>query len=350
MNDRPAGALRLAALLLLGVMVAAPVGLVPVPAAADEVNLYSHRHYEEDERVFALFTERTGIAVNVVRAEADQLMERLRSEGAASPADLLVTVDAGRLHRAKTEGLLQPVESAELEELVPESMRDPEGHWFAFTARARVMIYAPDRVAADELSTYEALAARQWRGRLLTRSSGNIYNQSLLASMIAQHGEAAAEEWARAVRGNMARPPQGNDRDQIRAVAAGLADVAIANTYYLGLMQASDDAADREAASKVAVFFPNQDDRGAHINVSGAGVVRHAKNPEAAVKLLEFLASEEIQKRYASANFEYPLSLEVDGSEVLNGWGAFKADPLPLNRLGELNAEAVRIFDRVGWE
>ena len=336
--------------LMLGGLLAAPLGLAPAPVAADEVNLYSHRHYEEDERVFALFTERTGIEVNVVRAEADQLMERLRSEGAATPADLLITVDAGRLHRAKSDGLLRPVQSGPLNELVPESMRDPDGHWFAFTARARALIYAPDRVQPAELSTYEALTERHWRGRLLTRSSTNIYNQSLLASMIAHHGEAAAEDWARAVRGNMARPPQGNDRDQIRAVAAGLADVAIANTYYLGLMQASDDAADREAAAKVAVFFPNQGDRGTHINVSGAGVTRHSKNPEAAVKLLEFLASEEIQKRYAAANHEYPLSLEVDGSEVLSGWGGFKADGLPLNRLGELNAEAVRIFDRVGWE
>lgn len=324
----------------------------PFTAGAEEVNLYSHRHYEEDDRIFALFTERTGITVNVVKAEADQLMERLASEGAASPADLLITVDAGRLHRAKTEGLLQPIQSEALERAVPEHLRDPDGHWFGFTTRARALIYAPDRVQPAELSTYEALAERQWRGRILTRSSTNIYNQSLLASIIAASDAATAGQWARAVRGNMARPPQGNDRDQIRAVAAGLADVAIANTYYLGLMLVSDDPADRAAAAKVAVFFPNQGEgqRGTHINVSGAGVVKHAKNPEAAVKLLEFLTSPEVQKRYASANHEYPLSMEIDGSEILASWGAFKADPLPLGRLGELNAEAVRIFDRVGWE
>ena len=338
--------LALAGALFLAQQIAMP------SVQADEVNLYSHRHYEEDDRVFALFTERTGIRVNVVKAEADQLMERLRSEGEASPADLLITVDAGRLHRAKTEGLLQPVRSETLNQAVPEHMRDPDGHWFAFTARARVFIYAPGRVKPAEMSTYEALVDRQWRGRLLSRSSTNIYSQSLLASIIAHSNATDAEQWARSVRANMARPPQGNDRDQIRAVAAGLADVAIANTYYLGLMLNSDDPADRKAAAKVAVFFPNQeaDQRGTHINISGAGVVKHSKNPEAAVRLLEFLTSPEIQKRYAAANYEYPLSLDVDGSETLKAWGEFRADRLPLNRLGELNNEAVRIFDRSGWE
>lgn len=320
-----------------------------LPAFANELTLYSHRHYKSDDALFAAFTKQTGIKVNVVKAGADELIERLKAEGANTPADVLITADAGRLVRAEKEGLLQPVQSKSLEDRIPASLRDPEGHWFGFTKRARVIIYAKDRVKPSDLSTYEDLAESKWRGRILARSSANIYNQSLLASVISHHGAAKAQEWARAVRGNMARPPQGSDRDQLRAVAAGLGDVAIVNTYYFGLLVNSTEAADRAAAAKLAVFFPNQNDRGTHVNISGAGVTKASKNREAAVKLLEFLASDEAQKVFPIETSEYPVVPSVEWSELQKSWGKFKEDALNLSVLGELNEEAVRTFNRAGW-
>jgi iron(III) transport system substrate-binding protein len=320
-----------------------------LPAFANELTLYSHRHYESDDALFAAFTKQTGIKVNVVKAGADELIERLKAEGANTRADILITADAGRLVRAEKEGLLQPVRSKSLEDRIPASLRDPEGHWFGFTKRARVIIYAKDRVKPSDLSTYEDLADSKWRGRILARSSANIYNQSLLASVIAHQGQAKAQEWARAVRGNMARPPQGSDRDQLRAVAAGLGDVAIVNTYYFGLLVNSTEAADREAAAKLAVFFPNQNDRGTHVNISGAGITKASKNRAAAVKLLEFLASDEAQKVFPLETSEYPVVPSVEWSALQESWGKFKDDTLNLSVLGELNEEAVRTFNRAGW-
>jgi iron(III) transport system substrate-binding protein len=320
-----------------------------LPAFANELTLYSHRHYESDDALFAAFTKQTGIKVNVVKAGADELIERLKAEGANTRADILITADAGRLVRAEKEGLLQPVRSKSLEDRIPASLRDPEGHWFGFTKRARVIIYAKDRVKPSDLSTYEDLADSKWRGRILARSSANIYNQSLLASVIAHQGQAKAQEWARAVRGNMARPPQGSDRDQLRAVAAGLGDVAIVNTYYFGLLVNSTEAADREAAAKLAVFFPNQNDRGTHVNISGAGITKASKNRAAAVKLLEFLASDEAQKVFPLETSEYPVVPSVEWSALQKSWGKFKDDTLNLSVLGELNEEAVRTFNRAGW-
>lgn len=319
--------------------------------SAGVVNVYSHRHYAVDQELFDRFQESTGIRVNVVTASADELLTRLEAEGAASPADLVVTVDAGRLVRAAERGLLQPVRSAVLEEVIPAPLRDPEGLWFGLTQRARVLVYAPGRVSPEELSTYEDLADPRWRGRILTRSSGNIYNQSLMASVMAARGPEAAEAWARGLAENFAREPQGGDRDQILDVAAGIADVAIVNTYYLGLLVASTDPAEREIAAKVAVFFPNQGegDRGTHVNISGAGVTRHAPNPEHAVRLLEFLVSEEAQALYAEANHEYPVREGIRWAPSLEGWGTFRADPLELVQLGVLNAEAVQAMDRAGW-
>src|SRR5690554_5628905 len=275
------------------------------------VNVYSHRHYEADQQLFARFTEETGIRVNVVTASADELITRLENEGKNSPADVLITVDAGRLHRAKEKGLLQPVRSEVLETSVPSSYRDPEGYWFGLTRRARVFIYDPARVKPGELSTYEGLADPKWKGRILARSSGNVYNQSLLASLIASTGEEAAERWARGVAANLARPPAGGDTDQIKAVAAGVGDVAIANTYYFGRLLASSDAEERRLAERLAIFFPNQDGRGAHVNVSGAGVTASSKNVANAIRLLEFLASEEAQRIFSEANLEYPVNPRV---------------------------------------
>jgi iron(III) transport system substrate-binding protein len=316
----------------------------------DVVNVYSHRHYDTDEALFQRFTEETGVRVRVVTASADELIARLEREGAASPADVLITVDAGRLHRAKERGLLQPVQSEALESVIPAHLRDPDGFWFSLTSRARIIAYAVDRVdPEEELSTYEELSDPRWAGRIVARSSENIYNVSHLASIIAAHGVEEAESWVEGVVANFARPPQGNDTDQIRDVAAGIGDVALVNSYYVGRLLDAPDEASRELARQVGIFFPNQEDRGTHINVSGAGVTAHAPNRDHAIALIEFLVSEEAQRAFAEANFEYPVRDGIAWAPALADWGEFRADTLDLARLGELNNEAVRTFDRGGW-
>ncbi|MBO01355.1 MAG: Fe(3+) ABC transporter substrate-binding protein [Candidatus Marinimicrobia bacterium] len=315
-----------------------------------QINIYSHRHYDSDKILFKKFTDQTGIKINVIKGSADQLIERLISEGGNSPADILFTVDAGRLHRAKVAGILQPIESKILRENIPPSMRDEDDYWFGLTVRARVLVYSKERVTPDQLSTYEDLANRKWRGKIAVRSSSNIYNQSLMASIIASNGSRKALSWAKSIRKNMARAPRGSDRDQARAVAAGLADVAIMNTYYLGILANSPDAKDREVFKKVSVFFPNQNDRGTHINVSGAGITKSSKNKKDAIKFLEFLSGSDSQKTFGSVNYEYPIKIEANQSELLNSWGPFKYDKLNLSVLGANNAEAVKLFDKAGWE
>jgi iron(III) transport system substrate-binding protein len=316
---------------------------------AGVVNVYSHRHYDTDQELFRRFTESTGILVNVQTASADELITRLETEGADSEADILVTVDAGRLQRAKARGLLRAVSSETLQANVPDNLRDPEGYWYGLTQRGRVIVYAKDRVSPEALSTYEDLADPKWRGKILVRSSENIYNQSLLASIIAVHGDDEAQRWAEAVVQNMARRPQGSDRDQVRDVAAGVGDLAIVNTYYLGLLFNGEDERDRALADQIGVFFPNQGDRGAHMNVSGAGVTAHSPNPENALRLLEFLTDTEAQIGYAEANYEYPVKPGIAWAETLLGWGEFRSDTLNLSVLGEFNARAVMVFDRAGW-
>jgi iron(III) transport system substrate-binding protein len=343
---RPLRALLLAPLALVGLG-----GLVAGCGGDDApvVNLYSHRHYDTDEALFRRFTEVTGIEVRVVSASADELLARLEREGEASPADVLITVDAGRLNRARELGLLQAVTSEALEAAVPRALRDPEGHWFGLTQRARIVAYARDRVDPAEIPTYESLGDPRWEGRIVARTSENIYNVSHLASIIAAHGEEEAEAWVRAMVANFARAPQGNDTDQIRDVAAGVGDVALVNSYYVGRLLNSDDPASRELADRVGVHFPNQEGRGVHMNVSGAGVTRHAPNLEHAIRFIEFLVSEEAQEAFAQGNFEYPVREGVAWSPTLEAWGSFRQDPLPLVRLGELNNAAVQIFDRGGW-
>jgi iron(III) transport system substrate-binding protein len=318
-------------------------------ADAGVVNVYSHRHYDTDDQLFQRFTERTGIKVNVVTAGADELIARLESEGASTQADVLITVDAGRLHRAKERGLLQPIASETLEQNIPEHLRDRDNMWFGLTRRARIIAYAKDRVQPSQLSTYEALAQPEWKGRVTVRSSDNVYNQSLLASIIAHNGADAAREWAQGIANNLSRQPSGGDTDQIKAIAAGTGDVAIVNSYYLARLQASDDAENRRIGEMIAPFFPNQGDRGTHVNVSGAGVTAHAKNRDNAVRLIEFLSSPEAQELFAQGNQEYPVNPAVQPSPTLAAWGEFRADTLNLSTLGELNAEAVRIFDAAGW-
>ena len=339
----------LRSLLAAAVLAGAAAAVFAEAARENEVNVYSHRHYDIDLQLYRQFEEQTGIEVNLVEGKADELIERLQREGDASPADLLMTVDAGRLHRAKDAGLLQPVSSDVLAAQVPAHLRDPDGYWFALTKRARVVVYHPDRVTLDELSNYEDLTNPRWAGRILIRSSSNIYNQSLLASMIANHGDTYAREWAAGIVANMARTPKGNDRGQMSALAAGEGDIAVVNTYYVGLMLNSSDDEQRAVGEQVRVFFPNQDGRGAHINVSGAGVTAAAKNAEGAVRLLEFLTSETVQRVWAHANYEYPVNVNVEPAPLLQEWGELKTDTLGLHRLGENNAAAVRIFDQVGW-
>jgi iron(III) transport system substrate-binding protein len=351
----PAGRSLLFATLGLA-LAAGPSGCVGGDGGADGarggagvVNVYSHRHYEADQQLFRRFTEATGIRVNVVTASADELIARLENEGAASPADVLITVDAGRLHRAKERGLLQPVSSAVLEANVPAALRDGDGHWIALTRRARVLAYDSARVRPEELSTYEALAEPRWRGRVLTRSSDNVYTQSLLASMIATSGEEAAARWAAGVVANLARQPSGGDTDQIKAIAAGVGDVALVNTYYVARLKESTDPEERRVGERVAVFFPNQTDRGTHVNVSGAGVTASSRNRENALRLLEFLTEEEAQALFAEGNYEYPVNPRVRPAAILRGWGDFREDNVNLETMGVLNGRAVMILDRAGW-
>lgn len=295
------------------------------------------------------FTAQTGIKVNLVSGGADELLQRLQREGRNSPADVLLTVDAGRLYRAREAKLLAPVGSDVLVQRVPAKFRDPDGYWFGLSQRARPIMYARERVDPGELSTYEALTEPQWKGRICIRSSNNIYNQSLVASMIASLGAERTQAWAEGLVKNLARPPRGGDRDQIMAVAAGMCDIAVANTYYLAMMLNGSDANQQAAAQKVAVFWPNQDGRGTHVNISGIGLTTAAPNRANGVRLMEFLVSDEAQRWYAEGNQEYPVVEGVPLSETLEAWGEFKADDLNLSLLGQYNAAAVRLMDRAGW-
>lgn len=315
----------------------------------DIVNVYTHRHYAVDQEIFALFTEETGIRVNVINASADELIQRMETEGENSPADLLITVDAGRLNRAHNKGLLQAFDSGQLTKLVPKQYRHPEGFWYGMTARARIIAYAKDRINADEIQDYAELANPKWRGRVLVRSSDNVYNQSLMASIIAADGEAKATAWANGLIANLAREPKGSDRDQVKAIASGEGDLTIVNTYYIGQLLNSDNEEERKAGESVGIIFPNQSNRGTHVNISGFGIAKHAKNKESAIKLAEFLLSETVQQKLAITNFEYPLNPNVEMANLLKQWGTFKRDSINLSSLGDFNDQAIKVFDAVGW-
>lgn len=318
--------------------------------AEEVVNLYSARKEKLIKPLLDRFSEETGIQVNLVTGKADALLQRLQSEGRNTPADMLITTDAGRLHRAKAAGVTQAVESEVLRDVVPESFRDPDSHWYGLSLRARPILYVKGKVDPSRLSTYEALIDPEWDNRICIRSSGNIYNQSLVASMIDANGAEATETWAKAFVKQFARPPKGGDRDQIKAAAAGLCDIAIANTYYLAGMLTSKDKAQRDAAAKLAVFWPNQQGRGAHVNVSGVALTKAAKNRKNAIRLLEFLVNRDSQAWYAEANGEYPVRTDAEPSELLKEWGDFKMDRLNLAQLGLLNPDALRMMDRAGWK
>lgn len=314
------------------------------------VNLYTDRHYDSDDKLYSAFTQETGIKVNIVKGNSDELIERLKTEGADTQADLFITADVGRLHKAKAASLLQAVDSQTLKANIPENLRDKDSHWFGLTKRARVIVYAKDRVKPSDLSTYEDLINPKWKGKVLVRGADSVYNQSLLASFIETMGEENAKKWAAGIVENMARAPKGGDRDQAKAVVAGEGDIAIINTYYFGLMLNSSNPEEKKVAEKLAIFFPDQNGNGTHINVSGAGIVKSAKNKENAVKLLEFLASEKAQKSFAEANFEYPVNKSVKASDLLKSWGSFKEQSISLTKLGEHNEKAVKLLNQVGWK
>lgn len=323
--------------------------LVLNPTHAEEVNVYSARKEALIQPVLQRFSDKTGIKVNLVAGKADALITRLASEGKHSPADVLITTDVGRLHRAKSKGLLQAVKSSVLSQSIPANLRDSDNQWFALTRRARPIMYVPGRVDPNELSTMEALTDPKWKGRICIRSSSNIYNQSLVAAMIAQEGEAKTAKWLQGFVKNFARTPKGGDRDQIKAAVAGICDVAIANTYYLAGMLTGSDKKAQQVAQQIKVFWPNQADRGAHVNISGAAVVAHAKHTDAAKKLIEFMTEADTQAWYAEVNNEYPVVADVALSQVLKDFGDFKSEQVQLQKLGELNAQALKLMDKAGW-
>jgi iron(III) transport system substrate-binding protein len=295
-----------------------------------------------------MFEEKTGIKVNVVNADANALIKRLESEGEKSPADVLITVDAGRLYQAKSKELIQPIESKYLMEVVPENMRDEDNKWFALTKRVRAFIVPID--SNIEIKTYEDLIKPEYKKMIMVRSSNHVYNQSMLAAVIAHHGEEYALKWAQGVVKNMARKPRGNDRYQVKAVANGIGKIAIANTYYVGKMIGNKDIAESEAVKKVKIIFPTFENGGTHINVSGAGVAKYAPNKENAIKFIEFLLSPKAQDLFANGNFEYPVAKGVKKNDVVSSWGTFEDDNISINTMGKYNINAVKIFDKAGWK
>lgn len=319
-------------------------------AQADEVNIYSAREENLIKPILDIYSKETGVTVNLVTGGADELIQRLSLEGVNSPADLLLTVDVGRLYRAKEAGVLQSVQSALLDAEVPAQYRDSEGYWYALSLRSRVIVYDKERVNPADLSTYADLADPKWKGKVCVRSSSNIYNQSMAAAMVSHNGVEATQAWAEGLVGNFARSPQGGDREQVSAIAAGQCQVALINTYYLAGLLSSSNPDDRANGEAVAVFWPDQNGNGAHVNISGAAVTKAAKNKDAAVKLMEYLVSDEAQHWYAETNNEFPVRDDVESSELLRSWGDFKADDIALDQLGIHNAEAVRLMDRAGWK
>lgn len=315
--------------------------------SAEVVNVYTARHYDTDLALYERFTETTGIKVNLIEGSSDGLIERIVNEAEFSPADMLVTVDAGRLWRAAEAGVFQAIESTVLDERVPEYLRDPAGLWFGLSKRARVVVYNKANGLPEGLSRYEDLATEALRGQVCMRSSGNIYNLSLLGSLIEHHGEDAALAWATGVVANFARAPQGNDTAQLRAVAAGECGVSIANSYYIGRLMGSADEADTAVTDAIGVLFPNQEGRGAHVNISGAGVTRHAPNRANAVHFLEYLTGDFAQRLFAEGNNEYPVAGAATGP--IAELGTFKEDAVNASVLGANQALAVKVFDRAGW-
>ena len=337
----------LVALVALSAAFSGPLAL----AQENLLNLYSSRHYQTDESLYSNFSKGTGIKLNRIEAGENPLIERLRNEGANSPADVLVTVDAGRLWRVEQMGLFQPVNSKVLNERLPAHMRNPNGQWFGFSARARVIVYNKSAIKPAEVQNYEDLASPKMKGKVCTRSSSHIYNLSLMSALIEHLGEAKAEAWAKGVAGNLARPPKGGDTDQIKAVASGECLVGLANSYYYVRLMRSTKPEDRKVIDQVGLIWPNQKSFGTHMNISGAGVIKTARHREAAVKFLEYLAGSEAQGYFANGNNEWPVAVGVKpDNAALNSLGEFRMDTLNISALGKNQALAQKIFDRVGYK
>ena len=321
---------------------------------ANEVNVYTSRHYDSDDALYEKFKNNTGIKVNIISGKGDALMERLKSEANNSPADIFLTTDAGNLWKIQKEGLFLSINSENIKSIVPSNFRGPGDEWIAIAKRARVIFYNPNNVSSQEIEylSYEDLSASKWKGRIVIRSSGNIYNQSLVASLISNHGIEATEEWAKGLVSNLARKPQGNDRAQIIAVANGEADIAVANSYYYGAMLSGSKGEEQEsAAKKVRMHFPNQDNRGTHVNISGAGILKSAPNKDNALTFLEFLLSEQAQEHIVNNTFEYPVLDTVSPSTYISEFGTdFLEDQTSVRDFGKYNPDAIRLMDRVGWQ
>jgi iron(III) transport system substrate-binding protein len=322
--------------------------LAALPAAADEVNLYSSRHYDTDEHLYSDFTDATGIQINRIEGSPEELIARMKAEGANSPADIFLTVDAGRIWLADREGLLQPVRSEVLDDRIPEHLRHPDGTWYGFSQRARIIFYAKDRVE-NPPQTYEALADPEWKGRICIRSASSVYNLSLMSAIIAHDGADAARAWAAGLLDNLARPPEGGDTDQLKGLVSGACDVAVANTYYFARAMATDVDGLSEGIDGIGWVFPNQDTTGAHVNVAAAGVAAHAPHPDAAIAFLEYLSTPAAQAYFANQNFEYPAVADADLGEVPASLGEFRAADLNLSVLGENQPLAQQIFNEVGF-
>ena len=326
-------------------------GLFSANATAQELNLYSSRHYQTDEALYSGFTKATGIKLNRIEAGEDPLIARIINEGASGPADVLVTVDAGRLWRAEQAGLFQPIQSKVLAERLPANMLASGNQWFGFSARARVIVYNKLTVNPADVQSYEDLASPKMKGKVCTRSGGHIYNLSLMSALIEHNGEARAEQWAKGVVDNFARTPKGGDTDQIKAVASGECGVAISNSYYYVRLLNSTKPEDRKVIAATGLIWPNQKTTGTHMNVSGAGVIKTAKNKDAAIKFLEYLTSNEAQTYFAEGNNEWPV---VKGAALNNkalaSLGTFKMDTLNIGVLGKNQPAAQKIFDRVGYK
>ena len=317
-----------------------------------EVNLYSQRHYAVDELQYENFTKLTGIKVNVTKANADELIQRLKNEGNKTEADLFITVDVGKLWQAGDMGLLQKINSKIINPNINPSLLDKNNYWVPVTYRSRILVYSNERVDKSELSSYEDLASDKWKDRILVRSSSNSYNQALMSSLVANLGIEETQKWSAAIVKNFARNPKGNDRDQVKAIAAGQGDVAIVNSYYIGLLLSSQNEEELNAGKSVSVFFPNQGEnqRGAHINVSGIALTKNSKNKENAIKLIKYLQTDDAQKTYVNNTYEYSVNPLISPNEIVRGWGDFKMDDLDLNLLGSKRDEAIRIFDKSGWK
>ncbi len=341
----------IAAVVLCGI--AAPMVLFTAPSAhaqSKELNLYSARHYASDQELYAEFTKQTGIKVNQIQAGDEAILERLKSEGKASPADVILLVDAARLWKAQSEGLFQPLKSAALEAALPKHMRASD-LWFGFTTRARLMVFDRNKIKAEQIQTYDDLASPALKGQVCTRSGSHPYMLSLVASIAAHQGEAKAQTWANGVVANLARTPRGGDTDQIKGVMSGECGVALANTYYLVRLLKSPKTEEREAAARLGVVWPNQKTSGTHINVSGGGVARYAPHPGNAKRFLEFLASPMAQAHLANANNEWPAAQNITiANPELNGLGSFKADTISISAVADQQPTAARVIDRAGWK